>query len=110
MDEHPALQNNPTVGDIQKYIQEVLEYRGFADQALEYEFGMLVEEIGELAKALRQSGGGFKAADSDDFKVRHEAADVFWMLACVCNRLGIDLEQALREKEEHNKTRTWKKP
>lgn len=106
---HPTLQEKPTLKDVQDYVQRVLEHRGFDKQSLEYEFAMLVEEVGELAKALRQQGGGFKAADSDDFKVRHETADVLWMLICVCNRLGIDLEAALREKEEHNKTRTWSK-
>jgi NTP pyrophosphatase (non-canonical NTP hydrolase) len=106
--QHPVLKNHPTLHDIQVYVGGVLRHRGFDKQSLEYEFAMLVEEVGELAKALRQQGGGYTATDSKALQVRHEAADVLWMLVCVCNRLDIDLEAALREKEEHNKTRTWK--
>lgn len=108
MSDHPVLKQNPTLPDVQAYIGDVLKHRGFDKQSLDYEFAMLVEEVGELAKALRLAGGGYKADDSESFKVRHEAADVLWMLVCVCNRLSIDLEAALREKEEHNKTRTWR--
>lgn len=91
------------------YIGAVVKHRGFDDQTVDYEFRMLVEEVGELAKALRKHQGGFIADDSKTSQVSHECADVLWMLACVCNRLGIDLEAALRDKEEHNKTRTWRK-
>lgn len=108
MAEHPVLKPSPTLQDVQSYINEVVKHRGFDKQTVDHEFRMLVEEVGELAKALRKHNGGPVAEDSEDFKVRHECADVLWMLACVCNRLGVNLEEALREKEEHNKTRTWR--
>lgn|SRR3990170_4136469 len=108
MAEHPVLKDDPTLQDVQEYIKKVVKHRGFDKQGVDYEFRMLVEEVGELAKALRKHTGGSIADDSEEFKVRHECADVLWMLVCVCNSLGIDLEKALREKEEHNKTRTWR--
>lgn len=107
--EHPILKDKPTLNDVQGYINQVVKHRGFDKQTVDYEFRMLVEEVGELAKALRKQTGGFIADDSDDYKVRHECADVLWMLVCICNSLGINLEEALREKEEHNKKRTWRK-
>ncbi len=36
-----------------------------------------------------------------------ELADVLIYLAAIANREGIDLSQALREKEALNETRTW---
>jgi NTP pyrophosphatase (non-canonical NTP hydrolase) len=69
---------------------------------------MLVEEVGELAKALRRHAGHKMDVAAPDINVRHEAADVLWMLVATCNKLGIDLEEALREKEEKNKQRVWK--
>jgi NTP pyrophosphatase (non-canonical NTP hydrolase) len=48
-------------------------------------FRWLVEEVGELAKALRE--GGPEA-------LHHEAGDVLAWLASVANLAGIDLESA----------------
>jgi NTP pyrophosphatase (non-canonical NTP hydrolase) len=107
MSSHPILKSDPTLPDIQDYIRQVLKHRGFDKQTVDHEFRMLVEEVGELAKALRKPKGGLIAEDSEDRELAHEAADVLWMLVSVCNRSGIDLEKALRDKEEHNKTRTW---
>jgi NTP pyrophosphatase (non-canonical NTP hydrolase) len=51
-------------------------------------FRWLVEEVGELAKALRGPGGG------DPEELAHEAADVLAWLASVANLVGVDLERA----------------
>lgn len=107
MAEHPVLKAKPTLTDVQDYASSVLKYRGLNGNT-EYGMLLLCEEVGELAKAIRKHGGGKMAADSSDFEVEHEAADVLWMLVSVCNSLGIDLEQALHDKAEKNKTRIWK--
>lgn len=96
------------MSEVQEYIKQVVKHRGFDKQSVDHEFRMLVEEVGELAKALRKHNGGFIADDSEDHNLEHECADVLWMLICVCNSMGIDLEKALRAKEELNKTRTWR--
>lgn len=105
---HPTLKPNPTLQDLQQYITDTLEHRNLTDSSLQDEFIMLVEEVGELAKALRKHSGHKMDVTAPDINIRHEAADVLWMLIATCNKLGIDLEQAVREKEEHNKQRTWK--
>jgi NTP pyrophosphatase (non-canonical NTP hydrolase) len=48
-------------------------------------FRWMVEEVGELAKALRN-------ADSDE--LNHEVGDVMAWLASVANLTGVDLESA----------------
>lgn len=108
MTSHPVLKGNPTLPDVQQYIKQVVKHRGFDKQSVDHEFRMLVEEVGELAKALRKQNGGSIAQDSKNHELAHECADVLWMLTCICNSMGIDLEQALRQKEELNKTRTWR--
>lgn len=51
----------------------------------------------------------FKSTEhSDSFHLDHEVADVLMNLHVICNKFGIDLEQAFRAKEEVNKARTWK--
>lgn len=92
---------------LQRYIARVLEYRGFANQTTKDEMLMLCEEVGELAKAIRQHEGRPKAVDSASFAVSEEIADVIWMAICVANRLDIDVESAICAKEERNKKRSW---
>ena len=41
--------------------------------------------------------------------IESEVADVFIVLCSACNKLDIDLYKALKEKEQENINRTWKK-
>lgn len=104
---HPVLKSEPVLADIQQYIAETLAYRDL-NSSTEYCMLMLCEEVGELAKAVRKSVGGKMDVAKPDAHADEEAADVLWMLICVCNGLGIDLEKAFRAKQEVNKTRIWK--
>lgn len=104
---HPVLKPNPTLRDVQDYIAAMVKHRGFDKETVQDSFILLTEEVGELAKEIRKLHGVKLASDAGKLKLEHEVADVLMMLICVCNGLGIDLEQALRTKEEHNKTRTW---
>lgn len=57
----------------------------------------LQEELGELtAEHLRMSGRARGAADEG--ALGDEAADVLGMLLIYCDRVGVDLEQAMRRK------------
>lgn len=69
---------------------------------------LLLEESGEFAKAVRKHAGLKAAPDTETKEVAEEAADVLIILLGLCNMLGIDLEQAFRDKEERNKKRTWR--
>ena len=106
--QHPTLKPAPTLADIQAYVEAVLRHRGFDKETVQDKLLMLCEEVGELAKAFRKQNGIKTASDSKEHNIAHEAADVLWLLICVCNHMDIDLEQALRDKEEKNKQRVWK--
>lgn len=97
-----------TLAEWQSFIKQRTIDRGFQDESVQDEFMLLVEEVGELAKAMRPLNGITYATDSQKLELEHEAADVFWLLTCVCNSLGIDLAEAVRSKEAKNNTRTWK--
>ncbi len=102
------LKAKPTLNDIQVYVAAVCQARGFDKESVEDSYIMLTEEVGELAKALRKHRCMTVATDSVVGDLAHEAADVLWLLVCVCNQLGIGLEQAVRDKEEKNRLRTWR--
>lgn len=103
---HPMLKASPTLAEVQKYIADTNAFRGHNTELL-YCMLMLCEEVGELAKAVRKNIGGKVDAASREAHTDEEAADVLWLLIAVCNNLGIDLEAALRAKEEKNRQRTW---
>lgn len=73
---------------------------------------LLLEEVGELAKSIRKNATNMSI---DKNKINHydsiesEVADVFIVLNSVCNKLDIDLYKALKDKEQENIMRTWKK-
>ena len=103
-----GLKTNPTLPEIQSFIAAKIKERGFDKYTTQDQLLLLMEEVGELAKSLRPIHGIELAEDSKRQNAEHEAADVFWMLACVCNSLNIDLEQAVREKETINAQRVWR--
>ena len=82
--------------------------RGFDKETLPELFILLMEECGELAKAVRKSKTNIKFDQtSKEYRVDLEAADVFMYLLDICNHLNIDLEKAFREKEAINANRNW---
>lgn len=102
------LGKNPTLPDFQRYIATMVKERGFDKGTIEQVFMLFLEECGEMAKAARKSAGMRTDQNSKKYELGHEVADVFIFLLDICNRYGIDLEQAFREKEEINKQRSWR--
>jgi NTP pyrophosphatase (non-canonical NTP hydrolase) len=104
------LKPDPTLADIQQYVIDMEKGRGFTQQTLLEVWVLLSEEIGELAKCVRKTATSMNtdAAKHYDFDAAGEFADIIIVLCAVANRLGVDLEQAFRDKEEQNKQRVWK--
>jgi NTP pyrophosphatase (non-canonical NTP hydrolase) len=105
-----SLGPDPTLSDLQQYVRDMMRERSFSSdrEYLAKLFMLLVEEVGEFAKATRKSAGMKMATDSkQEQSAAAEAADVLIVLLGLCNMLDIDLEQAFRDKEEKNKQRTW---
>ena len=101
------LKPRPTLADFQEYVERMTKARGFTNTNAEV-FMLFLEEVGELAKAARKREKAMRTdAQSAVFDIELEAADVFLFLLDICNRYGVDLEKALRKKEEINKTRSW---
>ena len=106
------LNEKNTLQEVQQYIKDVIEIRGFANQEIEKTMLQLLEEVGELAKSIRKNATDMGI---DKNKINHydtiesEVADVFIVLSSVCNKLNIDLYKALKDKEEENINRIWKK-
>lgn len=97
------LKENPTLKDFAEYEINVCRKRGFENSDRGQLFAHFLEEAGELASAARKMEKGKETKEN----LGHEAADVLIFLIHICNKYGIDLERAFREKEEINKKRVW---
>lgn len=107
-----SLTKNYTLDEIQQYIKDVIELRGFSNQPIEQQLLLLVEEVGELAKSIRKEKTSMSI---DKMKIKNydsiesEVADVFIVLTSICNNLGINMFEAIKEKEAENINRKWEK-
>jgi NTP pyrophosphatase (non-canonical NTP hydrolase) len=105
-----ALTRESSLTQIQEYVDKVVEKRGFKGQPVQEAVLLLLEEVGELAKAIRIAATKM-SVDPDKIKeygtVESEAADVFFVLTAICNEMGINLFDALKEKEKKNCERVW---
>jgi NTP pyrophosphatase (non-canonical NTP hydrolase) len=102
------LPEHPTLMDLQNYLDEVCKERGWVKDTYSEKFLLFSEEVGELAKAIRKTAGLYKEkANPKNFELEEEFADVLSYLLDLANYFQIDLEKALREKEQINDGRTW---
>jgi NTP pyrophosphatase (non-canonical NTP hydrolase) len=59
---------------------------------------MLMEEVGEVARIMARRYGEQSEKESDKNKdLGDEMADVLFVLICLANQTGIDLEEAMRK-------------
>lgn len=96
-----------TLPEYQLRIKKLVKARGFENETVSEVFMLLMEEVGEFAKAARKVSGVTTDKNSKVHDLEEEAADVFWLLLDLCNRLDIDLDKAFEAKEEKNQKRSW---
>ncbi|OFO28510.1 nucleotide pyrophosphohydrolase [Fusobacterium sp. HMSC064B11] len=104
------LSNESSINEIQSYIKEVMQIRGFNKEKPSDKILLLVEEVGELAKAIRKNESNLgidKTKEYNYSSIESEIADVFIVLLSICDILNIDLFKAFLDKEEENIKRIW---
>ncbi|HPD87226.1 MAG TPA: nucleotide pyrophosphohydrolase [Proteiniphilum sp.] len=58
---------------------------------------ILTEEVGEVARIIARTYGEQSFKESDrKAELADELADVLWVLLCLANQTGIDMEEALK--------------
>ena len=92
---------------VDKWIKEV-GVRYFSELT---NMAMLTEEVGEVARIIARRYGEQSEKESDKNKdLGEEMADVLFVLICLANQTGVDLQEALtksllkktkRDKERH---------
>ena len=82
-----------------KYLQSYIKQKDFQPDLLKDYFLKLAEEVGELARAMRN---GLKAQNTEDIKgtIDEELWDVIYYAIAIANIYEIDLEQVIKRKAQ----------
>jgi len=68
--------------------------------------GILMEEVGELSRLMVRKYGEQSFKQSDQGKeIEDELADVLWVLMCIANQTGVNLNEALQKNMEKKTNR-----
>lgn len=104
-----TLKPTPTLPDLQQYIKDICTERGWDKNNHLELFLLFSEEVGELAKAIRNHTRLYAEQERahKQTELEEEFADVFAYLLDLANYFNIDLEQAFRAKDTVNQSRTW---
>lgn len=66
---------------------------------------MLTEEVGEVARIISRKYGEQSFKKGDKTELDDELADVFFVLVCLANQTGVDLEEAFKRNLEKKNSR-----
>jgi NTP pyrophosphatase (non-canonical NTP hydrolase) len=97
------------IRQLQEYVRNKTEERGFDEDPLSVRLLLLSEEVGELIHACRKRLGMNFRNKAKDTVIGEELADVFHMILSVANELGIDLEKEFVKKEKKNDKRVYRR-
>lgn len=90
-----------TVTDMQKAVDQWIQTIGGGYFSELTNMVVLTEEVGELARIFARVYGDQVAKPGEladpEARLREEMADVLWVLCCLANQTGIDLQQAFEE-------------
>ena len=112
-------EQNLTLGEAQKIVDEWIKTIGVRYFSELTNMAVLTEEVGELARIMARKYGdqSFKKSDKS-YDLGDEMADVLWVLICLANQTGVNLNEAFlknlekktsRDKERHRHNPKLKK-
>ena len=109
---------NITINEAQKLVDNWIQTIGVRYFSELTNMAILTEEVGELARIIARKYGDQSFKDSDEnFDLGDEMADIFWVLLCLANQTGVDLNEAFsknmekktnRDKERHQNNKKLK--
>jgi len=87
-----------TISNAQQKVEEWIKTVGVRYFSELTNMAMLTEEVGEVARIIARRYGEQSEKESDKNKdLGDEMADVLFVLICLANQTGINLEEALKQ-------------
>ena len=98
--------NDITIKQLQAEVDEWIRQKGVRYFSELTNLGVLVEEVGELARIITRTYGdqSFKEGEKAD-KLDEELADILFVLICLANQTGVDLTLAMQKAMHKRNTR-----
>ena len=98
--------NNITLPQAQQLVDQWIKTIGVRYFSELTNLAILTEEVGELARIMARTYGDQSFKKSDEEKdLGDEMADVLWVLICLANQTGIDLNDAFLKNMEKKTNR-----
>lgn len=99
-----------TITEAQKKVDEWINEYGVRYFNELTNMAILTEEVGEVARIMSREFGEQSKKQSDKGKeLGDELADVLFVLVCIANQTGIDLEEAFKKNLEKKTNRDNKR-
>jgi NTP pyrophosphatase (non-canonical NTP hydrolase) len=94
------------ISELQKTVDDWINTTGVRYFNELTNMAMLTEEVGEVARIIARRYGEQSEKESDKEKnLADELADVLFVLTCIANQTGIDLEDAIQKNLEKKTSR-----
>jgi NTP pyrophosphatase (non-canonical NTP hydrolase) len=95
-----------TINEAQLQVDEWIRTKGVRYFNELTNMAILTEEVGEVARLMSRKYGEQSFKENEKNKeLSDELADVLWVLICIANQTGIDLEEALKKNFEKKNNR-----
>ncbi|HMR45703.1 MAG TPA: nucleotide pyrophosphohydrolase [Bacteroidia bacterium] len=86
-----------TIRDSQQIVDDWIKKHGVRYFNELTNLALLTEEVGELARIIARKYGEQSAKNNEDnLKMSDEMADILFVLICLANQTGVDLEDAFK--------------
>ncbi len=94
------------ISEAQKQVDQWIKDHGVRYFSELTNTAVLMEEVGELARIMARKYGdqSFKEGESEE-QLGSEMADVFFVLICLANQTGVNLEEELKKNMEKKAVR-----
>lgn len=90
-----------TLKECQRQVDDWIQRYGVRYFSELTNMAILTEEVGEVARIIARRYGDQSAKKSDEeYNLADELADVLFVLVCLANQAGVDLEEAFRRNIE----------
>ena len=93
-----------TLDELQQLVDEWIRTYGVRYFDPLTNMAILTEETGEVARVMARPYGEQSAKTSKHLDLADELTDLLWVLTCIANQCGVNLQEAL-EKNLQKKTR-----
>lgn len=107
-------QNETTIRQAQKIVDDWIHTYGVRYFNELTNMACLTEEVGELARIIARKYGEQSFKPGEQQNPADEMADILWVLICLANQTGVDLDEAfkttVRKKTERDKNRHINNP